>query len=170
MKKKYLVLVSALLCVAIWQKVDAKENTLPSVDVKTTSGKSINTKSITNDGKPIIISFWATWCKPCIKELTSISEVYDEWQEETGVKLVAVSIDDARSSSKVLPLANGKSWDYDILLDVNGDFKRAMGVNLIPHTFLLDGKGKIVWQHTSFSEGAELDLIEKIREISAEEK
>jgi peroxiredoxin len=138
---------------------------LPSVNVKTITGESFNTSAINNDGNPVIISFWALWCHPCIKELTTIADVYEDWQEETGVKLYAISIDDARSTAKVGPLVNGKGWDYEVLLDPNGDFKRAMNVNMIPHTFVLDGKGKIVWQHTSFSEGAELDLIEIIRKV-----
>lgn len=162
--KRYFLLTVLLLFTCI--ELIATENTLPKIDVKTMEGKTFNTSQISNNGNPIIISFWATWCKPCIKELTSISEMYEDWQEETGVKLIAVAIDDTRSSSKVLPLVNGKSWEYEVLLDVNGDLKRAMGVNMIPHTFLLDGEGKIVWQHTSFAEGAELDLIEKIREIA----
>jgi peroxiredoxin len=92
--------------------------------------------------------------------------VYDEWVEETGVKLIAVSVDDARSSARVKPTVDAKGWSYDVLLDVNGDFKRAMNVNMIPHTFLLNGKGEIVWQHTSFSEGAELELIELVRKVA----
>jgi thiol-disulfide isomerase/thioredoxin len=117
----------------------------------------------------MIISFWATWCKPCIKELTTIADVYEEWQEETGVKLYAVSIDDSRSTAQVKTLVNGKSWEYEILLDQNGDFKRAMNVNAVPHTFVVNGKGEIVWQHTSFSEGAELDLINVVRKLNAGE-
>jgi hypothetical protein len=82
------------------------------------------------------------------------------------VKLVAVSIDNARSSSKVLPMVNGKGWDYEVYLDPNGNLKRAMGVNMIPHTFLLNGNMEVVWQHTSFSEGGELELIEKVRKVA----
>ena len=148
------------------QGTEKKLSKLPSVDVKTTDNKTFNTANISNNGKPVIVSFWALWCKPCMKELTAISEVYDDWQKETGVKLIAVSIDDARSSANVLPTANGKGWSFDLLLDQNGDFKRAMNVSMIPHTFIINGVGEIVWQHTSFSEGSELKLIELIRKLN----
>ncbi|HAQ65822.1 MAG TPA: alkyl hydroperoxide reductase [Bacteroidales bacterium] len=166
------ILVAALMLVGFVQMINAQETTekrlpkLPSIDVKNADGQTVNTATLSNDGKPMIISFWALWCKPCIKELTTIAEVYDEWQEETGVKIIAVSIDDARSSSKVKPTADGKGWSYELLLDQNSDFKRAMNVNLIPHTFLVNGKGEIVWQHTSFSEGSELELIELVRKLN----
>ena len=147
-----------------------KGRKLPSIDLKTAEGEPFNTAAISNDGKPIILSFWALWCKPCIKELNTISDVYLDWQDETGVKLIAVSIDDSRSSSKVKPFADGNDWDYEVLLDVNGDFKRAMNVNMIPHTFIIDGEGNIVWQHTSFSEGGELQLIDNVRKVIAGEE
>lgn len=138
---------------------------IPKVDVKTLDGKLVSTSSFDNGGNPMIISFWATWCKPCIQELTTFSEVYGDWQEETGVKLIAISVDNTRTSGGVLPLINGKDWDYEVYLDENGDFKRAMGVNLVPHTFVVNGKGEIVWEHTSFTEGSELELIEIIRKL-----
>jgi len=140
---------------------------IPGVSVMDVNGHKINTADISNNGKPVIISFWATWCKPCISELTAINEVYSDWQKETGVKLIAVSIDDARSSPKVLPLVNAKAWDYEVLLDQNGDFKRALNVNAVPHTFLINGNGEIVWQHTSFIEGNELELIDLVRKLEA---
>ncbi len=163
--KRFAFLVALMIVVSTAFAQNGKK-TLPSVNIKTTDGRTFNTADISNDGNPVIISFWATWCKPCVKELTTIADVYEDWQDETNVKVVAVSIDNTRSSSKVMPLVNGKGWEYDILLDQNGDFKRAMGVNMVPHTFLLNGKGEIVWQHTSFSEGAELELIELVRKVS----
>jgi thiol-disulfide isomerase/thioredoxin len=143
---------------------------LPTVKLKTVKGLPFTSDSITNHGKPIIISFWATWCKPCVRELTTISDVYSEWVEETGVKLYAISVDDSRSLTLVAPLVNGKGWEYIVLLDPNSDFKRAMNVGPIPHTFLLNGQGQVVYQHTSFAEGDELNLIEMVRKLNRGEE
>ncbi len=138
---------------------------LPAVTLKNISGKTINTSELSNDGKPIIISFFATWCKPCNRELSAISEVYEDWQDETGVKLIAVSIDQAQNINKVKPLVDGNGWPYEVLLDPNSDFKRALGVQMIPFVLIVDGKGKIVYKHNGYTEGAENELIEKVREL-----
>lgn len=143
---------------------------LPSVKLKTVKGLPYVSDSITNNGKPVIISFWATWCKPCVRELTTIADVYDDWVEETGVKLYAISVDDSRSMTLVAPMIHGKGWEYTVLLDPNSDFKRAMNVGPIPHTFLLNGKGQVVFQHTSFAEGDELNLIEMVRKLNRGEE
>jgi thiol-disulfide isomerase/thioredoxin len=170
MKAYIVVFLLVVLNMSIYAQEKMKSyGPIPSVEVKTPDGQIFNTGDISNDGNPIIISFWATWCKPCIKELTTIGYEYDDWVDETDVKLIAVSIDDARAASKVMPMVNGKGWDYEVLLDQNGDFKRAMNVNLIPHTFVVDGNGEIVWQHTSFSEGAELELINVVKKVKAGE-
>jgi len=117
---------------------------LPNINLKDVNGVTKNLSKFSNNGNPIIISFWATWCKPCKAELNTIAEEYDDWTDETGVKLIAVSIDDARSSTRVEPYINAQGWEYLVLLDPNGDLKRAMNVNNVPHTFLVDGNGKIV--------------------------
>lgn len=140
---------------------------IPSVSVKDLKGNTINTSAFSNNGNPIVISFWATWCGPCKKELNTIAETYEEWQEETGVKVIAISIDDARSASRVAPYVNSQSWEYEVYLDSNQDFKRAMNVNNVPHTFLIDGNGNIVWQHNNYTPGDEEELYTKIKELKA---
>ena len=146
------------------------ERKIPSVQVQALDGRKVNTASFSNDGKPMIISFWATWCGPCKKELNAVAEVYDDWKKETGVKLIAISLDDSKSSGKVAPYVNSKGWDYEEYLDLNSDFKRAMGVNMPPHTFIVDGSGNIVWQHIGFTDGNEAQYIEVVRKLVKGEK
>lgn len=137
---------------------------LPSVTLKSTDGKSVDTATLSNDGKPFVISFFATWCKPCNRELKAINEVYEDWQDETGMRLIAVSIDEGQNAQKVKPFVEGKNWDYQVLLDPNSEFKRQMGVNDIPHTFVVDGNGNVVWSHQGYADGGEEEVIKAVRE------
>ena len=138
---------------------------LPGVTLKDINGRTIKTDTLNNGGKPFIIDFFATWCHPCNRELKAINEVYEDWQKETGVKLYAVSIDQAQNIHKVKPLVEENGWEYDVLLDPNSDFKRALGVQMIPYTLIVDGNGKIVYKHNGYVDGAEEELIEKVREL-----
>ncbi len=167
---KIIVLALSILIGGFLTAQEANQGSkLPSVNIKTLDGETFNTQDISNNGKPIIISFWALWCKPCKKELDAYNENYEDWKEETGVKIITISIDDSRSTAKVLPFVNGKAWEFDVLLDPNGDFKRAMSVNMIPHTFILDGEGNVVYQHTSYYEGLEDEIFEIVQKVAAGE-
>ena len=141
---------------------------LPSVKLKDINGKVVDTATLSNDGKPFIISFFATRCKPCNRELKAIHELYPEWQEETGVRVIAISIDEAQNAQKVKPMVDAAGWEYQVLLDPNSDFRRAMGVNLIPHVFVIDGEGKVAESRSGYTDGGELHLIEKVRELLGE--
>ena len=138
---------------------------LPSVSLKDIDGKTIDTAKLDNEGKPFVISFFATWCKPCNRELKAISEQYADWQDETGMKVVAISIDQAQNINKVKPMVDAEGWEYEVLLDPNSDFRRALGIQMIPHVLIINGEGKIVESRSGYTEGAENHIIEKIREI-----
>ena len=138
---------------------------LPSVQVKDLSGKPVDTATLSNGGKPFIISFWATWCKLCRRELQAIADQYADWVEETGVKLYAVSVDKASDTAKVKPVVDAGGWEYEVLLDPSGDFQRAMGASNVPHVIIVDGQGKVVESHGGYTEGSEEELIEKVREL-----
>lgn len=131
---------------------------LPEVTLRSMDGKEVNVSTLGVSGKPVIISFFATWCKPCMRELKAINELYADWQDETGVEMYLVSIDQGQDVQKVAPLVNGYGWEYKVLLDPNGSLKRAMNVQNVPHLFVVDGKGKIVYQHTGYTPGDEEEI------------
>lgn len=172
MKKLFVLSLGLLLAVSSFAQDthtadNGKKKKVPAVTIKDMDGKVIKTSELANDGKPIIISFWATWCSPCKRELNTINEEFTDWVDETGVKLIAVSIDDQQTSPRVKPYVNGMGWEYDVWMDPNSDFKRAMGVNNVPHTFVIDKDGNIVYSHNNYAPGDEQKLYEKIKELSS---
>lgn len=165
MKKNLLLALIILGLISSLSSINTKDKSIPSVDLKDLRGKTINSSTFQNDGKPIIINFWATWCKPCIQELNNINDLYEDWQDETGVKIIAISVDDSRNSRKVAPFIKGRAWEYEVYLDENSDFRRAMGVNNPPHTFLIDGNGNIVYEHNGYAPGDENALYKKVKQL-----
>ena len=169
MKSYFKLLIYTLLMFMTVSLLSAQTD-IPSVKVKDLTNKTVDTKTFSNDGKPMVISFWATWCKPCVEELAAMNELYEQLQKETGVKIIAISIDDSRNSKKVAPFSKGKGWKFEIFLDENSDFRRAMNVGNPPFTFLIDGNGKIVYKHVGYAAGDEEELVKKIKELVAEAK
>lgn len=142
------------------------QKSLPDVNIETLEGESVNIKSFGENGKITIINFWATWCGPCKLELNNIADIYDEWQEDYNVELLAVSIDDSRNKAKVKSFVNGQGWDYVVLLDQNQDLKRAFNFQMPPYTVLTDQNGKIVSVHSGYKSGDEFILEDKIKALS----
>ncbi len=162
---KQLIYVLALILIMGVSAAQEKSK-LPVANVKDLKGNTVSTSTFTNDDKPIVIAFWATWCKPCMEELAAINENLQDWQEQTGVKYIAVSLDDSRSSKRVAPFVKSKGWEFEVYLDENQDFKRAMNVNNPPHTFLLNGEGEIVWEHNGYAPGDENKLFDEIKKAA----
>lgn len=139
---------------------------LPSAQVKTLDGKSMNIQEVGKKGKITVISFWATWCSPCKKELDAIHKVYADWQSKYNMELVAVTIDDARALPKVGPMVKQKQWNFTVLSDVNKQLKEALQIQTVPFTLLLDKKGNIVYKHSGYVPGDEKELEKKIAELN----
>ena len=140
--------------------------TIPSVNIETLDGKTINSKDIIKNNKPTLLVFWATCCAPCKKELTAISKTYNDWQKETGINIVAVSVDLPQYANGVEPFVKDKNWIYDVYLDVERNLMHKMNAYSTPHTFLIDTNGEIVWEKQGFTEGDELKIYDEINKIS----
>ena len=138
-------------------QINAQEN-VPNVDLRTIGGKSLKSIDILNNEGFSIISFWATWCIPCINELDAINDLYDSWNEKYNIKVVAVSTDDARSKKRVRPMVSGKNWAFDVYVDTNQEFKRSLNVSGIPHTIVVYGS-KIIHRRIGYTPGEEKDLL-----------
>lgn len=140
--------------------------TLPDITIKDMNGKSVNVSDYGKSGKITVISFWATWCGPCKKELKNINELLEDWEEQYDMQLVAISTDDSRNTVKVKPFVNGQGWEFDVLLDTNQEVQRALNAPNIPFTVLIDQNGKIVYTHLGYQEGDEYELEKKIKALS----
>jgi len=170
-------LAKSLICLAILTFVTADANAqgakemlgkkeLPSIIIQDLDGKQVNIAEYGKSGKVTVLNFWATWCVPCKKELTNIHQMYEQWQKDYDVQIVAISIDDARNRAKVKATAEGSGWDYIVLIDQNQELKRALNFQTVPYTLMLDKSGNVVYEHAGYVEGDEYELEDKIAEYS----
>ncbi|MGY8920212.1 MAG: TlpA family protein disulfide reductase [Flavobacteriales bacterium] len=157
--KKLFILITFLFSLSI-----NSQSVLPDISLNTLNGEEINIQSISSNDKIAVVSLWATWCVPCIKELDAISEYYEEWKDEVDFELYAVSTDDSRTIKRVNAMVNGKGWEYTVLLDSNNELQRALGASTIPLTLIVKNN-KIVYRHSGYSAGVEFELFDKIKEL-----
>lgn len=156
---------SILIIFFILSYLGFSQQNIPNISLTNLDKEKINLKELSSSKNLIIFSFWATWCVPCINELDAISEVYEEWQKETNVELIAISTDDSRTKRRVKPMVNGKGWEYQILLDDNQELKRALNITLLPHIVVVK-KGEIVHRRSGYTPGGEDELFEVIKKYS----
>lgn len=157
---------SLVLLFALAFSVTASAQTLPDVEIKTMEGETVNIQDYVTEGKITVISFWATWCSPCIRELKAISELYPDWVEQYDIQFLAITLDTQQRLARAGSIAETNGWEYTILSDPNQDLQRALGFQNPPQTYIVDGEGKIVYDHNGYSPGDELDLEDKLAELT----
>ena len=162
MRHLFLLSISAFAILSF----DTDGGNLPSIELKTLDGSNFNTANISNDGKPIIICIWELSCKPCLAEFDQMATKYAAWQKETGVKVVAISVDDSRNYDRVKPLVRSKGWKFDFYQDKTREFERASSVSYCPFTFILDGKGHIVYRKGAYVLGDEDLIYELVKKVA----
>ena len=158
---KKIILAAMILIVA----TIAKAQDVPNVQVKNVKGENVNFADVIKKGRITVVSFWATWCVPCKKEINNISEVMPEWKKNLDFDFVTVSIDDTRNIAKVKSYVNTMKWDFQTLIDPNQDLKQKLNFPSVPYTVVFDGNGKIVYTHQGYVEGDEMMLRDKLKEL-----
>ena len=110
---------------------------IPDITISDFGGNNEKVHNLLSDDKLTIISLWATWCVPCIKELDAINDVYDDWKEDINFDFFAISVDDSRSQKRAKALANGKSWPYQIFFEIKKLFISILAINLVMRNIYL---------------------------------
>lgn len=153
------------LFITLFSITVSAQKEMPSVTIKNLDNASVNVKTdYSEKDKIYVFAFWATWCAPCINELETLSESYEDWQKEINFELIAVATDDAKTQKRIKPLLNGKEWNYTILLDTNQDLKRALSINTIPYTVVVKNN-EIVYIHNGYSQGEEKELYSVLKNL-----
>jgi cytochrome c biogenesis protein CcmG, thiol:disulfide interchange protein DsbE len=135
----------------------------PSANLKTLDGQVVNVKDFIGNGKPTIVSFWASWCSPCKRELDAFTELYPDWSTKYNVNFVAITVDDSRGLAKVPGIVKSKAWPFTVLADTNQELQQALSFQTIPETLLVDAEGNIVYEHNGYNAGDEFELEAKLK-------
>jgi cytochrome c biogenesis protein CcmG, thiol:disulfide interchange protein DsbE len=139
---------------------------LPNITISDLQGKPVNIQEIAGGGKITVLSFWATWCAPCKRELDAIAELYPAWSTDYNTKLVAITIDNARALTQVKPLIQEKGWEFEVLSDSKQELQQALNFQAIPQTFVVDTNGNIVYQHEGYTPGDEYELEKVLKNLA----
>lgn len=163
MKKLFATIAGLALIVS----VHAQDTDLPNTVIKdVVNGKKLPFNETITKGRVTLISFWATWCVPCKKEIKSVREKMADWKKDADFDYMTVSIDESRAEGLVRSYAKSQGWDFEYYIDNNGDLKRSLGFQNVPFTMIIDKDGKVVYTHTGYEEGSENEVYAKVKELA----
>jgi thiol-disulfide isomerase/thioredoxin len=147
--------------------VQAQTVELPNTTIKDlSSNKKLAFSEAIEKDKVTFISFWATWCVPCKKEIKNVREKLPNWKAETDFNFVTISIDESRAEGLVRSYAKSQGWDFPYYIDPNSDLKRSLNFQTVPFTMVIDKNGKVAYMHSGYEEGSEDEVYAKIKELS----
>lgn len=160
-------LILSFLTILVTINTFAQSNELPNTSIKDlATNKSVAFNETVEPGKVTLISFWATWCVPCIKEIKTFKKNLPEWQKEVDFNYITVSTDETSREAMARNYVKSSGWKFPNYIDVNSDLKRSLGFYEIPYTIIVDKNGKIVYTHQSFQQGSEKEVFEQIKKYA----
>jgi cytochrome c biogenesis protein CcmG/thiol:disulfide interchange protein DsbE len=164
--KKLIILLLLFLFAANNKAQEKNEQTgrqAPDFTLENIEGDFIGLKDLLGEG-PVLLNFWATWCKPCIEEMKAYKKLYEDYKDK-GFRIVAISIDDESSVAKVKPFVKSKRYPFTVLLDTNSEVARKYYALAVPFSVLLNKSGKIVFTHLGYMKGDELNMKNEIDKL-----
>ena len=162
--KKLIAAGMALFCATA---LHAQTVELPTTQIKDmNSNKKVGFNETVEPGKVTFISFWATWCVPCKKEIKNVREKLPKWKQEADFNFMTISIDESRAEGLVRSYAKSQGWDFPYYIDPNSDLKRSLNFQTVPFTMIIDKTGKVAYMHSGYEEGSEEEVFAKIKELA----
>jgi peroxiredoxin len=163
MRRSIPAIVALALIVAVQSAPAQPGREAPDFTLENLDGDWVSLQDLVGDG-PVLISFWATWCRPCLEELRELQQLYEEY-EPRGLTMLGISTDSERSIAKVKPLVRSKGYTFRVLLDTNSDVARLYYAQNIPYTLIIDTTGTIVYTHMGYRAGDELEVQKVIDKL-----
>lgn len=162
--KKIFVFVCLFL---FFIQANAQDSSLPKILLKKADGSKVYASQINNNGKPFIVSFWATWCKFCLNEFNSIAVSYSKWQAEDSVKIIAISTDPEPKKGHIKNFIEKRKWEYEFYIDDKKSLSKHFNIQELPHTLIIDSSGKVLWEKIGFNPGDQTEIINAYRQIKS---
>jgi peroxiredoxin len=166
--KRLLIPILLLFAVSIISAQEATKKVAPNFELETIEDETVELSDFLGEG-PVLINFWATWCKPCVEEMKYYQEIYDKHKAD-GMKMLAISEDTERSVAKVLPYIKANNYNFTVLLDPDNAVARDFYVRVVPHTYILNSEGEIVYSHSGYKKGDEKEVERIITELLGEKE
>ncbi len=157
-----MIIKKILLSIILFFQLIVEAQDVPNTPLYDLEGKLTNLVEKSKSHEYTIVSFWATWCASCIKEMEAIDEVFQDWQEEFNIQAIAVAVDDSRSQRLVRGISNSKDWIWEVLLDKNQALQRGLNFGAVPYLILLKDN-KIIYKKTGYSPGSESHIYEFLK-------
>mgnify|MGYP000860074191 CR=1 FL=1 len=161
MKKFFATVASVMLVSAVFAQGELPDTQIKDVN----TGKKVAFNETFEKGKVTLVSFWATWCVPCKKEIKNIREKMPTWKQEADFNFVTVSVDESRAEGLVRSYAKSQGWNFPYYIDPNSDLKRSLNFQTVPFTLIVDKNGKVAYMHSGYEEGSENEVFAKIKEL-----
>ena len=162
MKKMFATVAGVFLAASVFAQSELPDTQIKDVN----TGKKVAFNSAMPQGKVTLVSFWATWCVPCKKEIKNIREKLPTWKQEADFSYVTVSVDESRAEGLVRSYAKSQGWDFPYFIDPNSDLMRSLNFRTVPFTLIVDKNGKVAYMHSGYEEGGENEVFAKIKELS----